>query len=1588
MQIFSYDVAGNEITGSGYLLAPDVVLTASHLVGPSPDGMQVESGLVEGWTSRVTQSFDLGSDVAVLICATAAPMELGERPVVGSLGRAGAVVSCSAAGFPSIATKRSNAIIPGRGSPMGDRAYVRVTHLAGEVSTGTGFTDRSVTMHLDANSRPITMPAPGKSSFAGLSGSALFVGNHLIGVVTIDPSPDHPTVLEGVRIADVLAGLQLHDPKLIQQLAERVPQLSIAPFDDVTIDRTAPMTRAAQRARVQTILEAIDGQRVRGRAAELAIMSDFCANSDSTYLVWHADAWSGKTALLATFVADAPAGIDVVSFFTSRNRPDQRDARAFVESITHQLEAYLGEPPTQSMFSYRLGTIQEGYYFELLRRACEHAAENGRRLVFIVDALDEDEAFDLGPASTPSIASLLPGSIPGLRVIVATRPYDLIYQSLPRHHPMRAAGPLQLTPSSFAAGIEEEAHIQIRQAAQRDDGTTKQILALLAAAGVAMCANDLASVLTRLTDPVNPAQVLQRLQSSLSRAVRRVVPPLGARIPSDFNTAYEWSHETIPGIVRDELSRSYVDQCRTALSQWIDVEQAGGWSTDRPMFFETAYPAVLTISRNFNELARCAVDPYRQDWLRSRLGTDDQAHTEVRDAIEMGIRDGVADMGDLLVLRTAEKRLIRADSRVPDELVRLLIRLGHQTRAISLAGRRGSPHDRAAALIDAARVLAEHSREALAAETLTGVERIVASTDAGDDSDALLLKVGVTFALMRAPEEAFRVVDGINGDGNRGDALRAVATAFAKSGNPDEAQRFLDRIADDEPQVDEWRALAIAFATAGSPQKAHLVLAGIDDDESREDALRGVAIAFAEAGDPDEAHRVVRSIADDSVREVALHGMASAFATAGEPHEVQLAVGGITDETYRDDAWRAVAIAFVEAGLPVEANLALDRIRDQVERLVATTFVVEELVQAQMLTEAESLAGRSADPSEALALVGQAFVANGDVAAASRVFEEAERQARKRTFVSDALSELAVALAAVGNLSDSSRLFAEAERVLGEPGGDSIRAIDLLELVERLATAGHVTDAARLLSRVDLTDRGAEVRGERAVQLTIRAYARAGDAEGADRLARTIRSAWSRADALSGAVVALAENGNLVKARTLANSIPIQHKRDEALSAVAVTLATQGLRGAAEGFLSEIPTYERTGAVVEVAEALADAGFMVDAEQLILAEADRYIDARPADYLSFALAGVAEGLARVGRLTEAERLIDAIAEGTLKNADERERGFGYRCIVAEIARAGNYVEAERIARSVRSELIRAWALLDICKALTESNLRTVATRLLLDAEDVAVHIENDDQRARWYASSASVWAALGRVIEGRRVLDVSESAAIAVSDQVQRALTLTKIAAAAVNLWHIADADRLFFEAEQLADALDRGSMHQILAGIASAQADAMNIGEVTRLAKRLQRTFHHDRVLSSLAIALARGGDTQRAKNTAHGLENQWRRAQAYLDLTMALMDTRNPREAADTRAEALEMVAALEKEAAKVVDPVERASSFMRVAEFFTQLGEFARARIYVLQALSLAPNDTGSGEMWATLAAADPSGWPRRLTLILPGTRPSDP
>ena len=191
--------AGRVSFGSGYLVAPSLVLTARHVVC-GDDGEVFNEPQVRFTDDgtpvlcRIAWPGRPGLDAALLECT--GPVPRFELVRWGQLVASEAGIGCEAAGFPQAMEQ--------------DGGLRDVERMRGQINTGTGLLSGRI--YADVTS---TRPQPG--GWAGMSGAALWCGPLLVGVVAWDM-----TAFEAGRLAAEPVTLLFTDPGFRALIGERV----------------------------------------------------------------------------------------------------------------------------------------------------------------------------------------------------------------------------------------------------------------------------------------------------------------------------------------------------------------------------------------------------------------------------------------------------------------------------------------------------------------------------------------------------------------------------------------------------------------------------------------------------------------------------------------------------------------------------------------------------------------------------------------------------------------------------------------------------------------------------------------------------------------------------------------------------------------------------------------------------------------------------------------------------------------------------------------------------------------------------------------------------------------------------------------------------------------------------------------------------------------------------------------------------------------------------------------------------------------------------------------------------------------------
>ena len=277
--------------GSGYLLTPGLVLTAGHCVGPKDSAVTVRAyarqegsyDLSQGHTFRVAARGDAEPDYALLESTADDPFQRASDGPLGEvrLGRlvGEGAVAAQALGFPKSGVEQA-----------GTRRLVNPEDVRGRVLplTGSRRAVRRLNLQIRTGSSSL---ARGGSLWSGMSGAALFSGDHLIGVITEDRA-----TIEGRLIALPVTAVFGDDgqaeanARLLAALGEAAPG-EAASGQRVTLDPVWAGGEILKPAYIPLpprehwseadLLESRHGVvPFRGRAAQLGSLVDWCEHAD------------------------------------------------------------------------------------------------------------------------------------------------------------------------------------------------------------------------------------------------------------------------------------------------------------------------------------------------------------------------------------------------------------------------------------------------------------------------------------------------------------------------------------------------------------------------------------------------------------------------------------------------------------------------------------------------------------------------------------------------------------------------------------------------------------------------------------------------------------------------------------------------------------------------------------------------------------------------------------------------------------------------------------------------------------------------------------------------------------------------------------------------------------------------------------------------------------------------------------------------------------------------------------------------------------------------------------------------------------
>jgi tetratricopeptide (TPR) repeat protein len=784
--------------------------------------------------------------------------------------------------------------------------------------------------------------------------------------VTVDSVPDEaPQEVGRVEVRDS-RGVQVGPGSVQINVSGDAPRLQVA--------------RSAYLEQVRRIAPS-DPPGLKDRETELAELARFCLDPNpkaASYAWWRADPWAGKSALLSTFVLRPPAEVakrvQIVSFFITARLAAQDTRESFTEVLMEQLAALLEQP----LPAVQPEATREAYLLSLLSQAATSCQGKRKRLVLVVDGLDEDRGATTGP-DAHSIAGLLPADpAAGMRVIVAGRPNPPIPDDVPNWHPLR--NPEIIRPLSRSPHARDAQRLG-RQELQRLLGGSmaeQEVLGLLAAGRGGLSCLDLAE----LAD-VTPWAAERILHTAPGRTFgsRPSLHTVGNR-----PEVYLLGHEELQGAAVYYLHRRLAGY-RERLHAWAASYHARGWPPDTPEYLLSGYFRLLEDLADLPRMIQFALDTARHHQMVGLPGGNAVALAEIRSTLEFIASKDEPDLASALMLACYRDHLANRNGHAPDSLSDTWGALPQLPRAEADGPTTTTPYLQARALAKVAGALArtgQHRQaEAVARAISNPGPRVSALAWVGE----ALARAGESPRARVIAEEALTVARSVTDLYSQAITLAQVAGTLAQAGEPLRARDIAEEatIAARSTSSPFLQAITLvqvarALVQAGESEQARViaeeaatVARSVTDLYSQAITLAQVAETLAQSGEPlqarviaEESTAMVRPMTRPNSRATALAQIAGALAQAGESEQARV----IAEEAIA--ASRTTTDPFLLAITLAQIAGALARAGESEQ---ARVIAEEAIAAARPIPDASSQANALAQIAEILAHAGETWTA-------------------------------------------------------------------------------------------------------------------------------------------------------------------------------------------------------------------------------------------------------------------------------------------------------------------------------------------------------------------------------------------------------------------------------------------------------------------------------------------------------------------------------------------------------------------------------------------------------------------------------------
>jgi tetratricopeptide (TPR) repeat protein len=962
---------------------------------------------------------------------------------------------------------------------------------------------------------------------------------------------------------------------------------------------------------------------------------------------------------MAHLAAHPEPEVSVAAVFLIGRQPANSDSDAFYNYLIPQLAQIAGLTRIEIPSDIQ-GCIAQ--FKRLIDVAAAQTRLEGKRLVILVDGLDEDQS-PYYTTKKQSVAASLPESLPpNVRVIISSRFNLLLPTDVPDIHPLRNSKFTHLLVQSelakanrVAATKELEDILSYKDAQGIRYG--RDMLAFMAASGGWLTAHDLKDL---------THQDLYSINEILNKGA--TARTFGVMQSADGEQSYSLGHDLLDQL----LVCNYLGKkIRYPLEQGTDTERV----SDRARYQQ----------QRFHTL---------KDW-RHRIALWAEEYTKLKWPL--------STTPDYLCSEFLAELL----SNDPDLEESAIATLTDSSRIRLLRRKHGSNYQSISQLQTCIDIFAERVKTIQSRTLINLTTALHFLSKLSQRTHNIPSGLPAVFTLIGRHTYAVELALSVTNPLTRADALCRIATILAESGKINEAKRIAEyalssanAITEANPRV---KALVLAdiatvLTKAGNTAKAFNIAKTIDDSYDKALIIAAMAITLEKSGKTDDAADFVKRalcIANTSSNSYEivqiLTDISTAFEKSGDTEEVfDIAEHALSNENISTNSFKKHLVSAVtDIALAKSSNTKkTTNINDF--KLDTVDTIIHPYEKAQVLTDIATELATSGNIEEATDIAERAL------RAADTSTYQYEKEEKERILV-----DVATALAKSNNFEDAIKI---ANSITTPYEKDQV----LADISIAIAKNGNSDRATRIAHTI--TEPSTKDQAHAGIAI---ALAESGNVEKATIISQTLTFPYAKDRYLSKTAIMLMKSSNIAKATNTANAITNPYTKDQVLADLVIILTNScNINEATDTANTITDLYEKDRAFAAIAITHVKSGRTEEAKDIANTITDTYELVR-------VLAEIAVAVMKSGNTIDATKTI----EHALSTADTYvvpfENGRALAAIVAILARSGHAEEANSIANTITDPYAKCQALVDVATGFAKSDNTEKAIEIAGDALIIA-----------------------------------------------------------------------------------------------------------------------------------------------------------------------------------------------------------------------------------------------------------------------------